>query len=152
MAGTVRVGCTRLLTTHLLTAPVPSFLLKAVDSFPPCVSVFSSDLRTVSDSAPSGLSDMVAEGAERGAREQTLVSAVANAARPLVVSRQFSFFACPSFTAPPKPRGSCGSCRDHCLLLRCRGEKWGEGGGGRGPTPPSNQSSPHSSGSGERFH
>lgn len=67
MAGTVRVGRTRLLTTHLLTAPVPSFLLKAVDSFPPCVSVFSSDLRTVSDSAPSGLSDMVAEGAERGA-------------------------------------------------------------------------------------
>ena len=69
MECTVHTGGTRFITTRLLASPVQSFLSKAVDfslAFP-----FSSisTYRTSQSQPYRGLSDMVAEGAERTASE-----------------------------------------------------------------------------------
>lgn len=53
-----------------------SFLLKAVDFSLPFISVFSFDLPNFIISAISGMSDMVAEEAERGMTEQSPVCTV----------------------------------------------------------------------------
>ena len=83
-----------------------------------CVSVFFNfDLSNFSISAISGLSDMVAEGAERTASESSRICAVAAASRYCLILKNLYFLFFPISLAVPQCQNLYHICHHTSLLL-----------------------------------